>query len=277
MIDWVKRYWGNIIISGIVLVLFFIYSVSRIKKDDPLDFINCLIFWVLYLTFIVAYAQLVEYKKERKKDTTLGLIKFIQEEEYREARGYLIKALGNKPYKYWTDNDRAIAEKVIANYDYVGLYYREGYIDKNLLIKNWFFSIIACWKAAENMIQEKRKEYKHSYHPDFEDLYYEALAFYYENKFLCKLYGLVEIEGKDMHDFVGKDMLSDEYRPKNFKKIHVDILTKKIFQRLKERKMVGSQCPSQYYLTHKGMKEAQKLRDFKKCDEKRYLYEYEVV
>jgi hypothetical protein len=264
--------------AGVFVLAGFLWCIriGNLCGVAPLDYSNLLIASILTITVVFAYRQFKEIRQIERVKNTLDLFKFVQQEDYRVARRDLIRKFGNKEYQDWEEQEKNNAEKAITNYDLAGLYYRKGFIDKDVLIKNWAHSTINCWKAAEDMIIDKRKEYKHSYHPDFEYLYYAALAFYYECKYLCGLFDKHKtVMGEEDMEEVVRNVIEDEDRPKKFGNIVVKTLTELFVERLERDKMIRCPCKTQYRLTKKGKKKADDLKHEMGCEKRNYLYTYD--
>lgn len=102
-----------------------------------------------------AFKQLKIGSKANQLNSFTNLVKIVQGEEIREARGFIFKKLENIKYKYWNDEDKENAEKVCHTYDTIGIMLKNGLINIELL-RPWRYSVSECWKIVKPLVEDYR-------------------------------------------------------------------------------------------------------------------------
>lgn len=140
---------------------------------------------VISISVYYVKLQLDLMKKTAKHENTVELIKFLQREETRKARGILIRLpvtafARYEQYEQWTTEEIEAAEITCATYDVAGIMLSQELVDEDLL-KRWHDSIVKCWNAAQPMIEAYRKERGDDYYKGFKDLFEFATRYDVQN------------------------------------------------------------------------------------------------
>ena len=133
---------------------------------------------IISIAAFYAWKQFKESAKANKLTVFLELIKYLQDQEVRDARKTLID-LGEstKNYKQWTKYEEKQAEIALHAYNFAGLMEDMGLlklIEENFVAKNYHHSIVKCWEAAEKWIMDKKKERGWDFLAEIEVLYKKA-------------------------------------------------------------------------------------------------------
>lgn len=124
----------------------------------------------IMLTLIVYYGQLRAMRQSMSGQHFLALVQFLQAEEIRSARTFVITELKQKDFSNWSQKDREKAASVCASYGTAGVLVRTGLVDFKLL-ESWEPSVKACFEICRPMIQELRTTAGPKYWIDFDRLY----------------------------------------------------------------------------------------------------------
>ncbi len=126
---------------------------------------------VLAVSAFIAIRQLKQIRRAGQTDAFRNLIELLQREDIREARNVLIEELSKKDFKNWSKDERRQAEKACHTYNTAGVMAARNLPEKDFIAKKNRSSIIKCWRAAQPMIKEYRKERGEDFWEDFEELY----------------------------------------------------------------------------------------------------------
>lgn len=99
---------------------------------------------VLLLTIAVMIWQNVIARRTMQSGNIMELIKFLQDEDTRKARGIVYDALRDQSLDFiLADESRKwAATKVCTTYDIAGLLLRNGFTKKEIFLEGWGPSII---------------------------------------------------------------------------------------------------------------------------------------
>lgn len=132
----------------------------------------------ILLTFIVYFFQLRTMRQQleasdsaAKGQNFIALMNFLQDEEVRDARRFVITKLSSKPLSDWTEEDGQIAARVCSTYDMAGLLAREGLIPQAPLVNSWKSGIEKCYEVLTPYIIVMQKKNGPSYWAGFDWLY----------------------------------------------------------------------------------------------------------
>jgi hypothetical protein len=122
---------------------------------------------------IVLLRQTRELKRATHAQAYFTALEYLQNDKVRFARKKLME-FGGKPLHSWLEPEKWTAEKVCQSFDSVAIMVRHGMLPKELIIENWMDSLIRCWAAAEQLVNDYRKIRGPEYWDDFEWLANEA-------------------------------------------------------------------------------------------------------
>ena len=80
----------------------------------------------------------------------------LQTEFMREARGFVLSELKDKPFASWTPAEKKRAEPVCQSYDSVGIMCRHGFVPIPAIADSWGDSLRRCWAILAPLVHEYR-------------------------------------------------------------------------------------------------------------------------
>jgi hypothetical protein len=120
--------------------------------------------------------QLAVMRSGANAQNFLSLVQYLQAPDRQEARRVVIQELLEEPFEQWKEDEKycRTASVVCSTYDVVAIVIREDFVAAKPIIENWGPSIKRCYRACEELIQDRRSKNGSEYWDDFEWLYEQA-------------------------------------------------------------------------------------------------------
>ena len=110
---------------------------------------------VIYAKQLTAMRQQVEAGRGASAaQNLLALMEFLQSENVREARRFVIQTLDGRPLVDWNDDEKRVAATVCSSYGVAGMLLESGIAPAEAVIENWGPSIRRCYKILSGFIRE---------------------------------------------------------------------------------------------------------------------------
>lgn len=125
------------------------------------------------LTLWYIRGQFDEMKKRRKLDITITIFKELQTDKVRRARKYIYTRV---PWDIASVSESELqthleeAEAAITPFDLLGYLVREGHIDREPILANYWRGIWKCWKKSERLLRWARRRRNEPIFHHFDDL-----------------------------------------------------------------------------------------------------------
>lgn len=133
---------------------------------------------ILILTVLFSYGQLRQMKKTSQAQNAVVLMKDLLIPRLREDRKFLLRErenhFRNKPIDEWKEHEKDAVERVCASYDLAGIMIQEGLVPKEIIVKNWWHSIIGCYEWSSPLINYRQEKHGKDFWDDFKWLYEKA-------------------------------------------------------------------------------------------------------
>lgn len=141
-----------------------------------MDLIEMVSTLALLATIGVMIWQNVIARRASQSANVMELVKFLQEEDNREARDIVYRicrdvdldTLMADPQQVWA------ATKVCTTYDVTGLLLRTGFARRSIFLDGWSASIIDCYRILEPFIRLRREQINPAFWHDFSWLYQQT-------------------------------------------------------------------------------------------------------
>lgn len=139
------------------------------------------------LTIIVALRQLKALEKSGRFQATLAVFRELKTRDFIENRRYIYDNLPEN-----TEDIEAVqlkshfinAEGALTAFDRVGYLLREGHIDAEPILENYWASVWRCWKRSKNLIVWAREQRgQKDYFGNFEYLFNLSESYRIENRY----------------------------------------------------------------------------------------------
>jgi len=124
----------------------------------------------LLITNLLMIRQNKIAKQTSDSQNLIDVINFLQDEDTRKSRKHVFTQLKNKPQIKWTTADFSHAQKVCTTYDIAGRLMKEKFVDSDVLVDGWRYSIIKSHKILERYLSKMNKQ-DPGYWSGFEWLY----------------------------------------------------------------------------------------------------------
>ena len=111
---------------------------------------------VTLVTAIFVVRQIKEMKKSTHASSFKTVCDILQNQQNREARGFVLNVLQAKPFDDWSEEDIKIAEKVCESYDSVGIMCKHEYIELKVIADSWGDSLRKTWKILSPLVSKYR-------------------------------------------------------------------------------------------------------------------------
>lgn len=109
---------------------------------------------VFSVYFIVR--QLKETQRTTQAQTYTTVLSHLQNEEVRRARRVVFRLKWKSP-KDWSREEIDAAEIVCHTYDAVGQMVQHEFLSKEMILKNWGYSLRKSWPILSPLIKEYRR------------------------------------------------------------------------------------------------------------------------
>lgn len=120
--------------------------------------------------FLVALQIWLSYRAAVGKNT-MDLINFLQSENVRKARTYVIKELKeNRSFPFGDQQAEEHASSVVSSYDVAAILIRERYVSKRVFVDDYGPSILLCASRLGEFISKRQKDAGQRYWNDFGEL-----------------------------------------------------------------------------------------------------------
>lgn len=130
---------------------------------------------VIFITVIFALLQLIEIKKARRFDAFLNIAKFLQRDDIREARLFLLSKLWKDVnIKDISPDDDYKLGKALSIFEALGEMVSKKVVEKELILGQYQDTIIRSWEQVEQLIFQYREKWGSNIRKKFEFLYNEA-------------------------------------------------------------------------------------------------------
>lgn len=132
---------------------------------------------ITLVTGLFVIWQLLELRRATSAATFTTVLDRLQNPAIREAR-YRLLAIQKPRFEDWTEEEIQTASLVCQAFDSVGMMVTHRFIPRQIVVQEWSYNIVACWEAAQPMIEAERKIRGKEFWDDFENLYYATRVYY---------------------------------------------------------------------------------------------------
>ena len=113
--------------------------------------------WFYYRQIVLMRLQLDETKRGATAENVISLIGYLQADDVREARTFVITKLRDKDIDNWSEEEKYMASKICSSYASAAVVLQTKFIPLQPFIENWGPSVQICYKILEAFIQDLRK------------------------------------------------------------------------------------------------------------------------
>jgi hypothetical protein len=137
--------------------------------QDAANLATTLTFLVTFPVVIFGLYQVVELKRTGNLNAFLAVVNYLQDERVRNARGTLIR-LSDRDFDSWTKEERDAADLALRRFNSVAIMIRKHLIPIELVLPEWENTLVLCWRSAQPLIAEYRKQRGAQYWHELESL-----------------------------------------------------------------------------------------------------------
>lgn len=121
--------------------------ISAISTADWTRISEISTFFMALVVFVGGILSVLQFRKLSRSGTATAftdILQWLQREDIRQARRYLMSTLKDKDYSKWIEYDKKKAEQVCSTYDVAGVMAKKHLIKKYFVVDKWADSIVKC-------------------------------------------------------------------------------------------------------------------------------------
>ena len=130
-------------------------------------------------SFWVYYSQLNALRDGSRAQNMLAVANYLQREDVRTARAFVIRALAAKEYDDWDHADKQQASLVCSSFDTACIFVKNGLYPMDLFLDTYGPSLTKCYSVLRAFIEDLQQPHNAgpSYWDDFVHLAKRAQTF----------------------------------------------------------------------------------------------------